>query len=219
MTSPIDNLIEEVDEDLRRDRALVLARRYGPYVVAVALVAIVAVTGVMAWRHYQTQRNLDRSTVYTAALDAINRGDAEQSQRLLDEVTSAAPSSGYGALARLQEAALKTKSGDAAGAAAIYDSIAGDSRLDPLFRDLGVVLYALATLDTGDPAALTARLKPIADGQGPWHPSAVEISAYLALRTGDKAHAHDLFTQLADDPSAPQELRARAAAMASTLGS
>lgn len=218
MTSQFDSLLEEVSEDLRRDRAFALARKYGPYAVALALVAVIAVAGVVGWRHYRATRDLERSTVYATALDAINSGDTAKSESLLEEVTKSSASSGYGTLARLQEAALKAKSGDAAGAAAIYDSLARDSRVDPVFRDLATILYAFASLDTADPAALTARLKPLADGNSPWRASAIEASAYLALRTGDKAHAHDLFAQLADDASAPQEIRSRAAAMASTLG-
>lgn len=218
MSSPLDNLIEEVDEDLRKDRALALARRYGPYALALALGIIIAVAGVMTWRHYKAEREMERATVYAQALDAINRGDAEESQRLLSEITSVAPGSGYGTLARFQDAALKARSGDAAGAAAIYDAIAGDSRVDPLFRDLGTVLYALSSLDSADPAHLAARLTPLAEGKGPWRYTAMEASAYLALRADDKDRARDLFSRIANDPRAPEEARSRAAAMASTLG-
>lgn len=218
MSSPLDNLIEEVDEDLRKDRALALARRYGPYVLALALGVIIAVAGVMAWRHYKAEREMERATVYAQALDAINRGDADESQRLLAEITSASPGSGYGILARFQDAALKARAGDAAGAAAIYDGIGTDTHVDPLFRDLGTVLYALSTLDSADPAQLAGRLAPIADGKGPYRYTAMEASAYLALRGDDKDRARDLFSRIANDPRAPEEARSRAAAMASTLG-
>lgn len=218
MSSPLDNLIEEVDEDLRKDRALALARRYGPYAIALALGVIIAVAGVVAWRHYKSERELERATVYAQALDAINRGDADESQRLLGEITSESPASGYGILGRFQDAALKARAGDAAAAAAIYDGIGTDSRVDPLFRELGTVLYALSTLDSADPAQLAGRLAPIADGKGPYRYTAMEASAYLALRGDDKDRARDLFSRIANDPRAPDEARSRAAAMASTLG-
>src|SRR4051812_2463596 len=128
MSSPLDSLIEEVDDDLRRDRAVALARRYGPYVVALALGIVISIAGVVAWRQYTTQREMERSTTYATALDAINRGDADQAAQLLANVTTAGPSSGYGVLARFQEAALKARAGDTAGASAAYDAIAGDSR-------------------------------------------------------------------------------------------
>jgi hypothetical protein len=219
MSSPIENLIEEVDEDLRKDRALALMRRYGPYALALALGVIIAAAGVMTWRHYKAEHELARATAYTQALDAINRGDADESQRLLNQITSAAPGSGYGILARFQDAALKAKGGDAAGAAAIYDAIAGDTQVDPLFRDLGTVLSALTSLDSADPAQLAGRLQPLADGKGPWRYTAMEASAFLALRTDDKDRARDLFSRIANDSQAPEEARGRAAAMASTLGS
>jgi hypothetical protein len=219
MTSPIDSLIEEVDEDIRRDKALALAKRYGPYAIALALGIIIAVAGVIGWRHYKTSKEMERAATYAAALDAIGRGDAAQSEQFLGEMVSAAPASGYGVLSRLQEASLKAKSGDAAGAAAVYDQLSTDTRVDPLFRDLGTVLYGLSALDSADPAALSARLKPLADGKGPWRFTATEVSAYLALRGGDKTSAKDLFSRIANDPQAPAEARARAAAMASSLAS
>jgi hypothetical protein len=217
MTSPIDSLIEEVDEDIRRDKALALAKRYGPYAVALALGIIIAVAGVIGWRHYKAGKEMERAATYAAALDAIGRGDAAQSEQFLNEMISSAPTSGYGVLARLQEAALKTKAGDTAGAAAVYDQLSADSHVDPLFRDLGTVLYGLAALDSADPAALSARLKPLADGKGPWRFTATEVSAYLAIRTGDNTSAKDLFSRIANDPQAPAEARARAAAMASSI--
>jgi hypothetical protein len=219
MSSPLDSLIEEVDEDLRRDRAVALFRRYGPYLIALALGAIIVVGGVMMWRQYKSEHEMERSTTYASALDAINRGDSEQASRLLGEVTTSGARSGYGVLARLQDAALKARAGDAAAAAAIYDGISADSGVDPLFRDLGQVLSALTLFDTADPAQLAARIQPLADGNGPWRFSAKEIAGHLALKSGDTARAKTLFSQVSDDPRAPEEARARAAAMASTLGS
>ena len=165
----------------------------------------------------KTEREMERSVTYTAALDAIARGDAQESQQLLTEMATAAPASGYGVLSRLQEAGVKARAGDVAGAAAIYDAMSADSRIDPLFRDLGTVLSGLATLDAADPAALAARLKPIADGKGPWRFTATELSGFVALKTGDRKSAQELFSRIANDPRAPEEARARAAAMASTL--
>jgi hypothetical protein len=219
MTSEIDSLIEEVDQDMRKDRALALARRYGPYAIALALGVTIAIAGVLTWKHFKTEREMERSGIYAAALEAIGRGDTTETERLFGEMTATAPSSGYGVLARLQDAGLKAKAGDAAGAAAIYDALASDSHVDPLFRDLGTVLYGLVALDTADPAVLDAHLKPLADGKGPWRFTAIEIEGYLALKTGNNAGARDFFSRIANDANAPEEARARAAAMASTLGS
>ena len=218
MTSDIDNLIEEVDGDMRKDRALALAKRYGPYAIALALGVLIAIAGVMTWKHYKTEREMERSGLYAAALEAIGRGDTEETQRLFTEMTAAAPASGYGVLARLQDAGIKAKAGDAAGAATIYDALANDSHVDPLFRDLGNVLYGLVALDSAEPAALDAHLKPLADGKGPWRFTAIEIEGYLALKAGDKPRARDFFSRIANDARAPDEARGRAAAMASTLG-
>ncbi len=68
-------------------------------------------------------------------------------------------------------------------------------------------------MDDGDPAALEARLEPlIASGSG-FRPIALELIAVLALREGDTARARDLYTQIADDRTAPAGTQRRAARM------
>src|SRR5690242_17076466 len=164
MPSDLQSLIDEVSEDLRRDRALALARKYGPYAIALALIVIIGVASWVGWQRYRTSRNLDLSTTYASALAEVDNGSKDKAQALLGDVVKRSPSSGYGTLARLQQAALKAKAGDAKGAAAIYDTISKDTSVDPAFRSLGTILYAFTVLDTADPAQLAQRLKPLADG-------------------------------------------------------
>ena len=59
-----------------------------------------------------------------------------------------------------------------------------DSSADPLLRDLASLLWALHEIDSGDPALLEARLKPLADPNNPWHALAEEQLALLDLRQG-----------------------------------
>ncbi len=50
----MDNFIQELEDDLRRDRHMALWSKYGRYVVAVALVIVIAAAATVAWRHYRT---------------------------------------------------------------------------------------------------------------------------------------------------------------------
>ena len=91
---------------------------------------------------------------------------------------------GYRTLARLREAALKADGGDAAGAEALWTQVANDAAADRLLRDAAVLQSVLHQIDTGDPAALAARLKPLAAPDNPWHALAEEAQALLDLRQG-----------------------------------
>jgi hypothetical protein len=124
---------------------------------------------------------------------------------------------GYGLLASFEEAELLAKSGDRKGAIAAYDNLAGSSGIDREFRDLAVLLSAMHGLPDGDPKIAVERLQRLTENGNPWRASALELTAAAKLKGGDRNGALDTYKTLADDQSAPQRLRARAAEMAAAL--
>ena len=73
-------------------------------------------------------------------------------------------------------------------------------------------------LDKGDPTALRRDLEPLAAHNSAWRFTAIELSAALAVRSGDMAKARELYAKLADDSETPVGLRGRAAEMLAALG-
>jgi hypothetical protein len=86
------------------------------------------------------------------------------------------------------------------------------------FVSSATVLAVLHQMDQGDPAALEARLEPLTQAGSGFRPTALELTAVLALRRGDLERARALYTEIADDRSAPAELRRRASQMLTALG-
>jgi len=207
----VTDIFREVDEELRRESFEKLWRKYGAYAIALAVVIVLAVGAIVGWQRYSEHRQAERARQYVAAVSSSGPEAVAALQSL------ATGSDGYAALALLHEAATKAKAGDTAGAVATYEKLAADGSVDQPFRDLAVILLALATADTASPADLTARLAPLTDASNPWHYSALEITALLARRAGDTARAQQIYSGLADDLNAPQALRARAAEMLAAL--
>jgi hypothetical protein len=87
-----------------------------------------------------------------------------------------------------------------------------------LLRDLASLLWCQHQIDTGDPALLEARLKPLAEPDSPWRPLAQEQLALLNLRQGNTAAAKTELSKLAQDVTAPNGVRERAAALLARLG-
>ncbi len=214
----MDQFIQEVEEDLKRERQVELWRKYGVWVTALGLVVVIAVAGYQGWRNYQLGQQQLYGQSYAQALALLGEGkDAEaraEFGKLADEAVS-----GYAELALLQRAALLAKGGDGAGAAELYRQLADDTGADKLFRDLAVILTALITADNADPRDLTARLAPLTEAGNPWRYSALEVTALLAQRQGDQARAKQIYQSLADDAKAPQGMRARAAEMIAVMES
>lgn len=208
------DIFKEVEEDLRREGLEKMWRRYAPYVIAVALVVVLATAGVAGWRNYSESRQETRARDFAVALDLVARSDQDGAIKALEAIEG---SDGYATLAQFQQAALKVKADDIAGADAIYQRLSADTAVDRPFRELAIILRALLVADTAEPAELTARLAPLTESGNPWRFSALEITGIAAQRSGDSARAEEIFSQLADDPAAPQGLRARAAEMLAAL--
>jgi hypothetical protein len=213
----VSDIFREIDEELRRENLLKLWSRYGRYIIALGVVVLVVAGGIMAWRDHQLSERRAQSTRYAAALTLVRDGKDAEAAKVFAAI--AQEGGGYATLATFEEAESLAKSGDKKGAVAAYDRIAGDGRLDPIFRDLAVLLSVMHGMADSDPHTTIDRLAPLTVEGSAWRPTAIELSAIARLQSGDKSGALASYKSLADDPTAPQGLRARAAEMAAALAS
>jgi hypothetical protein len=213
----VSDIFREIDEELRRDNLLKLWSRYGRYIVAIAVLALVVAGGIVAWRDHQLSERRAQSTRYAAALTLTRDGKEADAVKVFAAIGD--EGGGYGILASFEEAALLAKSGDREAAAAAYDRISAASEFDSNLRELAVLLSVMQRMPEADPHTTIDRLTPLTASGNPWRPSAIELMALARLKLEDKSGALDLFKSLADDPATPQSLRARAAEMAVALAS
>ncbi len=217
------DIFDEVEEDLRAERAQRLAKKYG-WVAAMAAVLVVA--GAAGWKFYQNrqvQQDQAVATRYIGIMNAINQGpsilkDARTAQvEPLTKLAAEAPE-GYRTIARLRAAGLLADAGKIKEASALYYEVATDNNVDPQLRDLAQVLMYGWQLDDSDPTALEPRLQALAQPGTPWAPLAQEQLAVLYLRQGKVDDARSKLKALAADVLAPAGVRARANALLQGLG-
>ncbi len=128
----VSDIFREIDEELRRDNLLKLWSRYGRYVIAVAVVALIIAGGVAAWQAHQLSERRAQSARYAGAMALARAGKAADAATVFASI--AREGGGYSILASFEDAAALAKAGDHKGAVAIYDSIADASSVDPAFR-------------------------------------------------------------------------------------
>ena len=213
------DIFREIDEELRHDKFEKLWREYGRYVIAGAVVVVLAVAAVSGWRQYQESERLADGARFAAAKASSEDGKTEDAAALFASLGRESGTS-YGTLARFHEAALTAREGDVEAASGLYDALAIDSDIDAPFRDLATILSASVRANGASPdsAAINERLRPLIDAGGTWRHSALEILGTLAHRSGGVAKAKELFKQIVDDVEAPRGLRARAAQMLAIMG-
>jgi hypothetical protein len=216
----VADLINEVDEELRKDRAQQLWQRYGRYVIAVSVLLIAAVAGY-TWFEQQRMTELQvLAERYQAAETALSEGEPAAAAAAFEALAADAQGEGVALLARFRAAAALGESGDAAGAASAFEAIAADSSVEPLYRDLAAVKAVPFAAQAGEDAAvLMERLTPLTQDGAPWRFTARIIAASLAIAQGDTAGAEEYLKQVADDDAAPSGARGVASEILNALGS
>jgi hypothetical protein len=213
----VDDIIREIEDDLRSDRFKRLWTRYHNHVYAAAVILVVAVAGYEFWHYRQLEARAAEGARFHAALMQVEAGDTAGASQALEALGRDA-GGGYAVLARLYDADLLAKKGDVDGALQRYDALAADGGVDQLFRDLATVLGAGLRVDRDDPQSVIQRLQPLTGETSTWRYSARELTAVAALRAGNPAEARTQLTRLSDDALAPQGIRQRAAELLKTLG-
>lgn len=209
MSNP-DSFIEEVTEEVRRDRLFRLFRKYG----WVGVVAILGLVGGTAWTEWSNARDLARAEAFgNALIDALDHGAPEERREALAAIPAAAEQT-----AVLQLILASDSDADKAATLAALDKVASDTALAVSYRDLATLRRVLvAGADQPLPERRVA-LQGIAAPGRPYRVLAEEQLAYLLIEEGKRDDAIAALTTLMQDQEAPASLRARLAQVVTALG-
>jgi hypothetical protein len=208
-----DDLIREVDEEVKRDQWLALWNQYGWYAVGLIVFVLAATGGTTLWQNYRAEQQIVASERFLTAASLASEDNIDDALAALDEIVRE-ESDGYSMVAQFRQAALLSESDDAEPAIEIYALIADDEAYEDLYRDLAVILMAVNSVSgenaVGDTDAMRGRLSAIAVDSNPFRHSARELSAALALVRGDREDAANHLKALADSQDTPISTRQRA---------
>lgn len=209
-----EGIFREIDEDLRQEHYAKLWKKYGRYLVAGAIVFVAVVAGYQSWNAYdiKNRRELGERFANAQMLAAENKN--EEAQAAFSTLAASA-GGGYAMLARFRRAALEASEGGNTGG---YRELAGDAGIDAIYRDLAQVLGAMHEADGADSRGLMDRLAPLTADDNPWRYSARELTAMLAMRSGDTDKARDILKGLSEDAAAPRGMRTRATELLAAIG-
>ncbi len=209
------NLFQEVEEDLERQKLEALWKKYGFWVVLAAVGVVLSTASSTAYRSWKADRDMRLTSAFLSAARPLP--DTSKNIEALQTFANENTKEGHASLALLRAGALALRRDDRPKAIEFFDKVAEDAHADPAIQQLGVLLSVQAQLDSGAPADLSSRLQPLTGNGAAWRFSAREAQAYLALRQKDVSKARQLFTDLSQDAEAPRSIAARAADILHTL--
>lgn len=203
-----ESFFREVNEEIRQDRTRQLWARYGRWLIAAAVAAILVTIGYVAWREYSISRANASGDEYLAALDLATEGKTDEALAALGALSD----EGYGAyrdLARMRAASVQETKGDKAAAVAAFDAVSADSRAPKPLRNLAAIRAAYILVDTGSLEDVASRVQQLSGDAEPLRFAARETMGLAAWKAGDAAEAKRLFEQLSDDQATPTGIALR----------
>jgi hypothetical protein len=206
------DIFDEIDEELKKDKAQLLWSRYGKFFISAVAAVIIAVGSAQGYKAWKTQQTETAANTYQLAVDSddVLASLTQAMGRLTD---------GYEMLARFRLAAAKAANGDIDGAVADYITLAEDKAIKPLYKQAALLLAVMNAPEGSDPNQSQDQLATLTAVPGPWQGLALEQSAALDLEKNDPSAALEKFESILGIAEISPELRQRASQLVTILKS
>ena len=204
----MSDIFQEVDEEVRRDKAAEFWKKYQNLILAGAALIVLGSGGFRYWQYERERAQQAAGDQFQQALAALEGGKLDEAKAGLDKIAAQAPS-GYRALAQMTAAGAEA-SKDPQGAIGAFDAISGDAAIDPLLRDAARLRAALLRVDmSGEEQKGAAALTSLSADNGPYRRLARLALGALALERKDYDDAAKQFDLVLGDPEvSPDERQA-----------
>ncbi|HPE26943.1 tetratricopeptide repeat protein [Albidovulum sp.] len=211
--SETDSFIEEVTEEVRRDRLFKLMRKYG----WIGILAVVLIVGGAAWNEWRkASARAEAEAFGDAILAAMAADDSGARAAALAGVPVAAD--GQSALLSLLAADEALAAGQDAAAQDALAAVASDAAAPDVFRQLAKLKLLILRGPSMDAAERDRGLAELAAPGAAFRPLAMEQQAQALADAGKTDEAIALFTQITEEAGVPSGLRQRATQMIVVLG-
>lgn len=207
----MSDVFEEVDEDIRRENMIKLWKRFGPWVIGVCALIVIAVGGTQYYRNYQLAEAVSASNAYGAYLTAIN-ADGATGASGTDEMTTVEQTghAGYIYLSKMSQADAFARDKNLIEAVKLYDTIASDSSLTQNDRDIAAVKATYLLVDSATLDDIKQRVANINVVENAFRFQARELIALSAYKHEEFQESYDVFMSLSQNAQTPESIRARA---------
>ena len=211
--SETDSFIDEVTEEVRRDRLFAAFRKYG----WIGGVAIAVIVGGAAWSEWSKAKARAEAQAFgDAVLASSQAADPLAALTALPETVTLR--GGQAGLAALMAGAQAAQSGKIDEALAQYRTAAADTALPASLRDLARLKAVITAGSSMDAAARDAELAALAQPGAPYRLMAVEQQALAKLAAGDRDGAMATAREILADAEATPGLQQRASELIVALG-
>ena len=216
--SESDSFIDEVTEEVRRDKLYATFRKYG----WIGAVAVLAIVGGAAWTEWQKSRAQAEAVAFgDAVMSAMATDDPAARLAALDGVSAEGAfgdTDGRVAVLGLLAADEALKAGDKDEAKARLAEIVAMPTLDPAYHDMAQLKWLAVAGDGVDAGERDRILADLTIPGRPYRVLALERQALVLASGGKTDEAIAALKALLQDADVPAGLRRRATQLIVALG-
>ncbi|KAF0674827.1 hypothetical protein [Profundibacterium mesophilum] len=207
--SNTDSFIDEVSEEVRRERLFGFIKRYG----WIAVLAVVLIVGGAAWNEWRQARDAAQAQAFGDAILASLAKDSPEARRA---ALLAIPAEGA---QRAVIAMMAAEGSDGAGPAVTQlEEIVAGGELPQLYRDLAALKIVMIEQDTLPLERIAALLEPLQAPGAPFRLLALEQLALAEVAAEQKDAALERLRAILEDGDATPDLRRRVSQLIVALG-
>jgi hypothetical protein len=207
-----DSFIDEVTEEVRRDKMFALMRRYGWIPVLIVVLAV----GGAAINEWNKARNREDARAYgDALLAALGTEDA---RARADALAALATDGDRAAIAGFLAATAAQQAGDTAAALAELATLAADNSLPQSYRQLAILKRVVIGGTDLPLDERRAALQQLATPGQAYRPMAMEQLALLDIEAGNRDAAITRLHDILKEPNISAALQQRVSQAIVALG-
>lgn len=204
-----DSFIREVNEELRSDQMKGAVRRFGRYIIAIAVLIVLGTIGKVAYEYWDNNASSGAGDQFLAAMKLADENKTDEALAALDKLEK----EGHGAypvLARMRAATVQSQKGDNAGAIASFQAIAKDKSVPAAVQDAAKMRAGWLLIENGTYEQVSAAVEEMAVPGNAFRHSAREALGLAAYKAGNLAQARQWFQSIVDDVDSPRNVANRA---------
>ena len=198
-----ENLIKEINEEIKQDNYKKLWDKYGKYLIGLLLIIVFSVSSGTLYKNYKANKIEKQSDLYFQAIEFIKNENYSEAERIFSEINNS-KDSGYSILSALQMIDLKNKG-----------KMEGNTKniiidKNPYFDDYFLLQKFNQDLSENKNNILIDEIIKISQPGSPWRFTAQELLAAYYLKNNDLNSAIQSLNAITEDNEAPLFMKERA---------
>jgi hypothetical protein len=211
--SDTDSFLEEVAEEVRREKFYGYLKKYGWIPIAIVLL-IVGATAYFEWnKASQIASAQARGDALTAAFNLDS--DAERAAAMADIASESDVAS---ALLKIGQASVLSDAGDIDSAGQLLLAVSQDTTTGAIYRDLASLKRVILLGDAMDIQERLVTLETLSGAGAPFRQIALEQRGIALLSADDTAGAIDVFSNLLQEAGISSNMQRRVGQLIVALG-